>query len=142
MRVYVCVCVCVCDSSIFIGRNLIEISEARFCASPERAQATQCGMEGDMEGERRQELQRLKIGREGRKERRYSLQFHDEIYEAFDPPAQEIKIIKQRFYVCAASSPGRLSPPLPLSLSLSLAVYPSVCVRVCLCPIAAHTLSF
>lgn len=92
MRVYVCVCVCVCDSSIFIGRNLIEISEARFCASPERAQATQCGMEGEREGERRQELQRLKIGREGRKERRYSLQFHDEIYEAFDPPAQEIKI--------------------------------------------------
>lgn len=81
-----------CDSSIFIGRNLIEISEARFCASPERAQATQCGMEGEREGERRQELQRLKIGREGRKERRYSLQFHDEIYEAFDPPAQEIKI--------------------------------------------------
>lgn len=27
-------------------------------------------------------------------------QFHDEIYEAFDPPAQEIKIIKHRFYVC------------------------------------------
>lgn len=138
------VCVCVCDSSIFIGRNLIEISEARFCASPERAQATQCGRERG----RRQELQRLKIGRlAGRerkkwerererrmKERRYSLQFHDEIYEAFDPPAQEIKIIKHRFYVCAASSPGRL----PLSHSLSLSHSLCVCSR----PIAAHTLSF
>lgn len=57
------VCVCVRDSSIFIGRNLIEISEARFCASPECAQATQWGMEG-LKGARIAEAKNRETGRQ------------------------------------------------------------------------------
>lgn len=95
-------------------------------------QRLKIGRLGGRESRRKRERDGERESGKGIEERRFSLQFHDEIYEAFDPPAQEIKIIKHRFYVCAASSPGRVC------LCGSMSQW----VCVCVCPSAAHTLSF